>query len=202
MRTIPLIGLGIIAMSVFWSKDLLRDIGPAPQGTQMLRDPVYAWGELIKICKMPHGLIGLLVAVELSASMSAMGSLLNWAASFVVNDFYLPLRPQATQREQISISRYAVLFSFAAASIIAILFVKGMVGWFLFINSAMVVFLLPLAWFRFFWWRFNVWGEMAAILLGLPLSILIWFVLDFQNKPFWQGLGLLFVTSLITLVLV
>ncbi|HWQ93124.1 MAG TPA: hypothetical protein VN673_15725, partial [Clostridia bacterium] len=63
-------------------------------------------------------------------------------------------------------------------------------------------FLLPLAWFRFFWWRFNVWGELAAIVLGLPLSILVWFVLDFQSKPMWQGLGLLFALSFIVLVVV
>ena len=85
----------------------------------------------------------------------------------------------------------------------AILFVKQMVGWFMFINSAMVIFLLPLSFFRFFWWRFNVWGELAAIVLGLPLSILVWFVLDFQNTaehPMWQGLGLLFGLSFLVLI--
>ena len=43
------------------------------------------------------------------------------------------------------------------------------------------MFFLPLSVFRFFWWRFNVWGELAAIVLGLPLSILVWFILDFQT---------------------
>ena len=76
----------------------------------------------------------------------------------------------------------------------AILFVKQMVGWFMFINSAMVMFLLPLSFFRFFWWRFNVWGELAAIVLGLPLVDPGLVRLDFQNTavhPMWQGLGLL-----------
>ena len=53
----------------------------------------------------------------------------------------------------------------------------------MFINSAMVIFLLPLAWLRFFWWRFNVWGELAAIVLGLPVSIAVWFVLGYESKP-------------------
>jgi hypothetical protein len=69
----------------------------------------------------------------------------------------------------------------------------------------MVIFLLPLSFFRFFWWRFNVWGELAAVVLGLPLSILVWFVLDFQNTavhPMWQGLGLLFGMSFLTLTTV
>jgi hypothetical protein len=92
------------------------------------------------------------------------------------------------------------LFLFAAA--VTILFVDNMVSWFMFINSAMVIFLLPLAWFRFFWRRFNVWGELAAIVLGLPLSVLVWFVLDYQSKPMWQGLGLLFGLSFIVLITV
>ncbi|MHC4444491.1 MAG: hypothetical protein ACYTA5_17985 [Planctomycetota bacterium] len=88
------------------------------------------------------------------------------------------------------------------ASLVTVFFVQDMVSWFIFINSAMVIFLLPLSWFRFFWWRFNVCGELAAIVLGLPISILVWFVLDFQSpaRPMWQGLGLLFITSFVVLI--
>ena len=108
-------------------------------------------------------------------------------------------------RREIWVSRITTLLLFVAASVVAILFVKQMVGWFMFINSAMVIFLLPLAVFRFFWWRFNVWGELAAIVLGLPLSIFVWFVLDFQNSdahPMWHGLGLLFGLSFVVLIAV
>jgi SSS family solute:Na+ symporter len=91
---------------------------------------------------------------------------------------------------------------FFLAAFIAIFYVKGMVSWFLFINSVMVIFILPLSWLRFFWWRFNVWGEVAAIILGLPLSIILWFILDFQSKPLWQGIGLLFLLSSAVLVIV
>ena len=108
-------------------------------------------------------------------------------------------------RREVWVSRITTLLLFVAASVVAILFVKQMVGWFMFINSAMVIFLLPLAFFRFFWWRFNVWGELAAIVLGLPLSIIVWFVLDFQNTdahPMWHGLGLLFGLSFVVLIAV
>ncbi|MGA2533010.1 MAG: hypothetical protein ABSG19_08230 [Candidatus Aminicenantales bacterium] len=77
-----------------------------------------------------------------------------------------------------------------------------MVSWFLFINSVMVIFLLPLSWLRFFWWRFNVWGELAAFVLGLPLSILVWFVLGYEKKPFWIGTGFLFLLSFAVLITV
>ena len=77
-----------------------------------------------------------------------------------------------------------------------------MVSWFLFINSVVVIFWLPLAYFRFFWPRFNVWGEMAATVLGIPLTVLFWFILDFQNKPVWQGTGMLFLIALTVISLV
>jgi Na+/proline symporter len=199
-RTLPLIGLGIVAMSLFWTADLTKNLGAMPAGSTMLKDPAHAWGELIKASSLPHGFIGLLVAAEVAAFMGSLSSLINWGGSFVVNDL-LPAR-FAKDEGKVWVSRLTTLALFIFAATVTILFVDNMVSWFLFINSAMVVFLLPLAWFRFFWWRFNVWGELAAVVLGLPLSIIIWFVLDYQSKPMWQGLGLLFGLSIVALVTV
>ena len=132
--------------------------------------------------------------------MGALSSLINWGGSFVVNDL-LPAR-FSEARDKIWVSRLTTLALFLFAAVVTVLFVDNMVSWFLFINSAMVIFLLPLSWFRFFWWRFNVWGELAAVILGLPLSILVWFVLDFQNKHIGKGLGLLFALSFAVLLIV
>jgi Na+/proline symporter len=202
LRTIPLIGLGVVALSLFWTRDLLGQAGPVPAGMKLIADPAYAWGELINASRLPAGFIGVLVASEAAAFMSTLSSLINWGSSLVINDFYRPLRPHASPRGQVLISRVATLLLFILAALVAIFYVKGMVSWFLFINSVMVVFILPLSWLRFFWWRFNIWGEIAAIVLGLPLSILFWFILGFQNKPFWQGTGLLFLISNVTLIVV
>jgi Na+/proline symporter len=202
LRTVPLIGLGVIAVSLFWTNDLVRQGGSIPSGFKLLRDPAYAWGELINLSYLPKGFVGVLVAAEAAAFMSTLSSLINWAGSLVINDFYRPLRPKASPKNQIIVSRLATLFLFIFAALVAIFYVKGMVSWFLFINSVMVIFILPLAWLRFFWWRFNVWGELAAIILGLPLSILIWFILGFQNKPFWQSTGFLFLLSFFVLIIV
>ncbi|MGH8024039.1 MAG: sodium:solute symporter family transporter [Limisphaerales bacterium] len=201
-RILPLIGIGLVALSLFWPASLAQKI-PAPAGMKVLSDPVFAWGETIKSCHLPPGLIGLLIAVEAAAYTSTLSALINWGGSFVINDLYRPLDPKATVRREIWVSRLTTLVLFVAASAVAILFVKHMLGWFMFINSAMIIFILPLAFFRFFWWRFNVWGELAAVVLGLPLSILIWFGLDFQNSarhPIWQGLGLLFALSFVVLI--
>ncbi len=202
LRTIPLIGLGVISFSLFWTSDLVKQVGLIPAGMTMLKDPAHAWGTLIRATHFPPGFVGVLVAAELAGFMSALSSLINWGSSLVINDFYRAARPNDPPRVQVMISRITTLFLFIFAAIVAIFFVKEMVSWLLFINVVMVIFILPLSWLRFFWWRFNVWGELAAIVLGLPLSILVWFVLDYQHKPLWQATGFLFLLSFTVLILV
>jgi solute:Na+ symporter, SSS family len=202
LRTLPLIGIGLVALSLFWPASLAK-VAPVPAGMIVLNDPVFAWAEVVKRCTLPLGFVGLLISVEVAAYTSTLSALVNWGGSFVINDIYRPLDPHASVRREIWVSRLTTLFLFVAASVVAVLFVKQMIGWLMFINSAMVIFLLPLSFFRFFWWRFNVWGELAAAVLGLPLSILVWFVLDFQNTaihPMWQGLALLFGLSFVVLL--
>jgi Na+/proline symporter len=202
LRIIPLVGLGIICITLFWSGDLVSKYGQAPGGFKMLSDPAYAWGELIKASHLPLGFTGLLVATEVAAYMSTLSALINWGSSFIVNDFYKELKPEISKKQEINISRITTLILFIVASLIAIFFVDDMVSWFVFINSVVVIFWLPLAYFRFFWPRFNVWGEMAATILGIPLTVLFWFILDFQHKPIWQGTGMLFIIALSVISLV
>ena len=204
LRVLPLIGIGLVALSLFWPASL-ASVQSAPEGMTVLKDPVHTWAELVKRCQLPIGFIGLLLSVEVAAYTSTLSALINWGGSFVINDLYRPLDPHATVQREVWVSRITTLLLFVAASVVALLYVNEMVGWFMFINSAMVIFLLPLSFFRFFWWRFNVWGELAAVVLGLPISIFVWFVLDFQNTdahPMWHGLGLLFGLSFIVLVAV
>ena len=204
-RILPFIGLGMVAMSLFWSPELIGKLGAAPEGITVLENPLHAWAELVMFIDLPNGFRGLLLAVEMVAFMSTLSSLINWGGSFVVNDFYKKTRPAASKREEIWASRFTTLVIFVLAGLVAVLWVEGMVAWFLFINVAMVTFLLPLAWFRFFWWRFNVWGELAAVILGLPAAILVWFVFELKDQSaITQGLGILglLLLSIVLLIII
>lgn len=202
VRILPLMGMGIICITMFWTNDPQAKLGPPPPGMKMLQEPAFAWGELIKASRLPVGFVGLLVATEVAAFMSTLSALLNWGSSFIVNDFYKQIWPSTGARREIIISRLTTFLIFLISSFIAILFVNDMVSWFVFINSVVVIFWLPLAYFRFFWPRFNAWGELAATILGIPLSIFFWFILDFQHKPIWQGTGMLFFIALFTIIIV
>jgi Na+/proline symporter len=72
--------------------------------------------------RMPHGISGILIAAILAAAMSNLSAALNSLSSTTVVDFYLRLRPQATEQRRVAISRFAtvlwgvVLFGLALLS--------------------------------------------------------------------------------------
>ena len=177
VRVIPFLFLGIIAASVFPRHGIAEE---------------RIWGELVKRFGF-GGLTGVLVAGEFASYQSAVSTEMNWGASYLINDLYKRLiKRDASQRHYVWAGRLATSLLLVLALLVGGFLVKGMMAWFLFINNVMIAFILPLAWLRFFWWRLNIWGEIAALAGGLPLSYIVWFPLDFAHKPFWQGFLLLF----------
>ena len=178
----------------------------------------------------PPGLFGLLLVSSLAGYMAAISSIGNWAASYVVNDVYKrSIRRNATQKEFVLVSRIVT------GSLLVIAFLWGglirpeqLDKWILFINSALIVFSLPLAWLKWFWWRTNAVGDMVGVLGGFPAGYLVWFGSDsilprglremlsrvtgwnwngivpaFSNLdrfPFWVGFGILFGMGWIVIV--
>lgn len=188
------------------------------------------WGELVRKHAAP-GLFGLLLVSSLAGYMAAASSIGNWAASYLVNDVYRrTLRPSATQREFVMASRIvsglllAVAFAWGAS-----IDPKQLEKWILFINSSLIVFSLPLAWLKWFWWRTNAIGDMVGILGGFPAGYVVWFGSDavlpkgfrswfqhlsgynlgglipaFNNLdryPFWAGFGILFLLGWISIII-
>jgi hypothetical protein len=128
---------------------------------------------------------------------------MNWGASYLINDLYKRLiKKDGSARHYVWAGRLATFVLLVVALLVGGFMVKGMMAWFLFINNVMIAFILPLAWLRFFWWRLNIWGEIAALVGGLPLGYIIWFPLDYAHRPFWQGFLLLFLSGWAVIVAV
>ena len=192
-------------------------------------EPAALWGHLVREYASP-GLFGLLLVSSLAGYMAAISSIGNWAASYLVNDIYRrTVRPHASQRELISASRViSGLLLTAAFAWGALIQPSQLEKWILFINSSLIVFSLPLAWLKWFWWRTNAVGDMVGILGGFPAGYIVWFGSDsvlpqhfrswaqtvigynldglipaFSNltkHPFWQGFGVLFVLGWICIL--
>jgi len=191
VRVVPFLFLGMIAAALY-----------AP-GT--LAEPGEAWARIVR-SYAPAGLLGLLVAGIFAAYMSTISTLMNWGASYVVNDLYKPFfGPQGAERHYVWVGRLASVVTLALSLVVAHYYVQGLRAWFLFINSVVFAFILPLSWLRFFWWRLNIYGEATALILGLPPAFLVWFPLGFSNEqahPFWQGFLLLFGLGFVVIVAV
>jgi SSS family transporter len=191
IRVVPFLFLGMIAAALY-----------APS---TVSEPGEIWARMVREYA-PAGLMGLLVAGIFAAYMSTVSTLMNWGASYIVNDLYKPfVRKGESERHYVLIGRIGSVFIFALSLAVAYYYVQGLRAWFLFINSVVFAFILPLSWLRFFWWRLNIYGEAAALIIGLPLGYIVWFPLGFSNEqvhPFWQGFLLLFGLGLIVIVVV
>ncbi len=191
IRVVPFLFLGIIAAALY-----------APGS---VAEPGEIWARMVRTYA-PVGLLGLLVAGIFAAYMSTVSTLMNWGASYIVNDFYKPfVRPKESENHYVWVGRIGSVVIFALSLFVAYYFVEGLRSWFLFINSVVFAFILPLSWLRFFWWRLNIYGEAAALIIGLPLSYIVWFPLGFSNEqahPFWEGFLLLFGLGFATIVAV
>ena len=191
VRVVPFLFLGVIAAALY-----------APGS---VAEPGEIWARMVR-SYAPVGLLGLLVAGIFAAYMSTVSTLMNWGASYIVNDFYKPfVRKNESERHYVWVGRIGSVVIFSLSLFVAYYFVEGLRAWFLFINSVVFAFILPLSWLRFFWWRLNIYGEAAALIIGLPLSYIVWFPLGFSDEkahPFWQGFLLLFGLGFLTIIVV
>lgn len=208
VRLIPFLLLGLAAAALY------------PLAS--VKAPAAMWGDMVREYA-PAGLFGLLLVSCLAGYMASISSIGNWAASYLMNDLYRrSMRPHASSRELVLMSRvFSGILLASAFACGALIDAKQLEKWVLFINSSLVVFSLPLAWLKWFWWRLNVVGDMVGILGGFPAGYLVWFGSDavlpewfrrwmlahaglnlnelipaFSNLdrfPFWMGFGVLFV---------
>lgn len=124
---------------------------------------------------MPAGMLGLLMAAMFAASMSSMDSGLNRNAGFFVRNFYLPIiKPHATEREMLRVSRFVTL-SFGAI----------IIGISLFINSlkSMSLFEILLT---------------ASALITFPITIPAMLGMIIRKTPDWSGWGTLVVGCMVS----
>jgi len=165
VRLVPFILIGLAAAAI-----------ASPSSVAV---PAELWAQLVRRYA-PPGLFGLLLVASLAGYMGSIAAFMNWSAGYLVNDLYrLSLRPAATAAEYLLAGRLCSALILAIAVLWACTIdPRQLDRWVLFINSALVVFPLPLAWLKWFWWRTNVFGEMVGILGAFPVGYTVWFGSD------------------------
>lgn len=196
IRMLPILPLGLLAIALYPAVD------PAQPDAMLLSSgqeipSVEVWGHMVaRYGDKAPGFIGLLLAAVLAGYMSTVDTLLQWGSAFIINDLYRRhIRPEQSQQEYIWVTRLVMILMMILATGLA-LSIQEIGNWVLFINAAMIIPALPLSWLRWFWWRFNVWGEIFAIIISAPLAYIVWFVLEIR-EPFWYPAGILFSAGLL-----
>jgi Na+/proline symporter len=113
---------------------------------------------------VPHGLLGLVVASLAAAYMSTISTHLNWGASYVVDDVYRRfIQPDASELHYVNVGRGVTVALMILAALVALWLKNAMQAFQILLQIGAgtgLIFLL-----RWYWWRINAWGEIAASFL-------------------------------------
>lgn len=185
VRTLPLCLIGLCAVAL-----LPKQAGDTDQ-----------WATLVQK-HAPPGLYGFLLIGIIAGYTSTLAGLLNFGASTLLNDVYLrAIRPSATTqpREQLWAARVGTLLVAVAGNLWAwLLLDKIDAAWINFMNSVVLLFVLPVGLLRWLWWRLNIYGEMVPFVIGFPLAYFAWFGVPllglpaYKDRPYWQAFLVLF----------
>jgi Na+/proline symporter len=188
VRTLPLALIGLCTVA------LLPTAKPAAGDTDQ-------WATLVRR-HAPPGLYGFLLIGIIAGYTSTLAGLLNFGASTLLNDVYLrAIRPSASSRprEQVWVARLSTLLVALAGNLWAWLLMEKIdAAWINFMNSVVLLFVLPVSLLRWLWWRLNIYGEMVSFVLGFPLAYFAWFGVPliglpaYKDQPYWQAFLVLF----------
>lgn len=120
---------------------------------------------------LPSPLRGFMLVGFAAAYMSTVATHLNWGASYLVNDVYRRfLRPRASDRHYVGVSRLATLVIFALSIVVTWQLDTVESAWrFLIAMGAGTGLVLILRWY---WWRINAWSEISAMTSSFIVSML------------------------------
>ncbi len=139
---------------------------------------------------IPSGLLGIVVTSLIAAYMSTISTHLNWGASYIVNDFYKRfVKPEATQKEMLSVGRIITIVLMILTMIFALLLDNALGAFQILLQIGAGTGLLFIL--RWFWWRVNAASEITAMIVSFLVAIyfsLIHTKLGFSPLESWQQL--------------
>ncbi|TNE81390.1 MAG: sodium:proline symporter [Bacteroidetes bacterium] len=175
LRPWPWIMVGLAAMVLY--PDIMQSDNPG-QGYVM------AMKEFL-----PDGVRGLLLVAFLAAYMSTISTQLNWGASYLTNDLYKRFfagKSADNDKKNILVSRLITL-GLMLVGLTATAFVDQIKDVWLFLLECGAGLGLVLI-LRWYWWRVNVWSEIAAtltpfVLYGIILLARNYYALQYTIIP-------------------
>ncbi len=145
-------------------------LGDPALDAALRKDPEAAL-PLIISARLPHGLVGFMLAALLSGFLATFSSTINGGAAYLVKDIYQRyVNPQAGQRTLVRASYVASALLIVTGLVISRLGTSINTA-FMWIFGTLAAGILPANVLRWYWWRLNGWGYAAGIFGGMALSL-------------------------------
>jgi len=130
---------------------------------------------------LPPALRGLMLAAFAAAYMSTIATQLNWATSYLVNDFYRRFLVRSRDESHyVSTSKVVTLGLMVLGAAVSYIMQTVAGGWDMVVNIGAgtgAVYLL-----RWYWWRISAWSEVSAMGMAAITSILVRVVKPFAGS--------------------
>jgi Na+/proline symporter len=124
---------------------------------------------------LPSGLLGLVVASLAAAYMSTISTHLNWGAAYIVDDCYKRFwAPYRSEAHYILVARLSTVILVILASVVALWLDTARQAFQILLQIGAgtgLIFLL-----RWYWWRINAWGEVAAMIISFLVAVYFEFI--------------------------
>ena len=157
-----------------------------------------------EIAGLPNWVVGVVAAGALAAALSTAAGLLIVISSSVSHDIYHKrFRPQATEKQQLRVGRYAMAGAVLIAGYAGINppgFVAQIVAWAFGLAAASF---FPAIVLGIFWRRFNARGATAGLSVGIAFTAFYIIATQYAGMDTWFGIsaeGIGFVGALLNLV--
>ena len=167
VRPWPWILVALASLVVYPNLVALQDAFPSlPEGVKVDHDMAYS----AMMTKLPHGILGVVVASLFAAYMSTIATHLNLGSSYMVNDFYKRfVKPSASEKELVKFGRIWTVALMIAACFLALCLQSALQAFDIMIMIGAGTGLLFLL--RWFWWRINAYSEIAAMCFAFPIAL-------------------------------
>jgi Na+/proline symporter len=167
LRPWPWIIVALASLVVFPDLASIQEAFPNIAEDKLGHDLAYS----AMLTKLPHGLLGLVLASLVAAYMSTISTHLNWGSSYIVNDFYKQqINKNASEKELVSVGRISTVVLMICSALLALVLQNALQLFdiiLMFGAGTGLIFIL-----RWFWWRINAWSEISAMFVSGIVSIL------------------------------
>ncbi len=168
LRPWPWIIVALVSLVIFPDVASIKEAFPMVSDDKLGHDLAYS----AMLTKLPHGLLGLVLASLVAAYMSTISTHLNWGASYIVNDFYKQqISKGASEKKLVAIGRISTVGLMVFSALLALVLQNALQLFdiiLMFGAGTGLIFIL-----RWFWWRINAWSEISAMFVSGVVSILL-----------------------------